>query len=58
MKIQDIRIYFWETAPQNYKELYNPNKTQNDYPTDIRVDFCTMLDTLLSWDDDNRTAVE
>lgn len=43
MKTQkEVRDYFWETHP--YKK--EGNKRQNDYPADIRMAFCLMVDLL------------
>ena len=44
--ITDVRKWFWMLHPQ-YKSDYRVKKRQNDYKTDIRVDFVYMVDSLV-----------
>ena len=42
---KQVRMAFWERYPQ-YAPLCRQSKRQNDYPADVRMQFCDMVDDM------------
>ena len=47
MKLTQLRAAFWQAFPQ-FATLKRSRKTQNDYPTDVRVTWCDFIEAARS----------